>query len=597
MSASKPAQRNDLEIDRAVRECRSALRSIAIFSFIINILMLAAPLYMLQVIDRVLRSGSGETLVLLTAIACFAVLVMSVLDTLRSAIAMRLGGWLNSHLAPVYLESNVRAQLQGDYSGVQTLHDLEQVQNFVAHQGMAAFFDAPWVPIFVIMIWMMHPMLGLIALLSASALFLLSLANEFATRGPSSRADEAHMESMHIADVTIRNAEVVTAMGFLPAMIERWREANTAVADGYRIAGETAGHILSITKFVRYGVQIAVLGAGAWLVVQNAITTGTMIAASILLGRALAPVEMALSGWKSFISARLAYRRLKSHLALYGPKPETALLPQPLGHLSVENLSYEAPSNSAPILKNVSFELEPGQALAVIGASGAGKSTLCRLLVGLAPPTHGEVRLDGSPLQQWRRDQLGRSLGFLPQEVELFPGTVFENIARMGPASDADVLEAAVRSHAHPMILRLPQGYDTFIGDGGVRLSGGQRQRIGLARALFGGPCLVVLDEPNANLDQAGEAALAEALKDMKKRGCALIIVGHRPSTLAQADKILVLEDGAVSMFGDRDLVLDAWSEAAANKGGVDKFPSRQSGGPLTALSRASERSNEAGAQ
>ena len=402
---------------------------------------------------------------------------------------------------------------------------------------------------------------------------------------------------MHIADVTIRNAEVVTAMGFLPAMIERWREANTAVADGYRIAGETAGHILSITKFVRYGVQIAILGAGAWLVVQNAITTGTMIAASILLGRALAPVEMALGGWKSFISARLAYRRLKSHLALYGPKPEAALLPQPLGHLSVEGLSYEAPSNGAPILKNVSFELEPGQALAVIGASGAGKSTLCRLLVGLAPPTHGEVRLDGSPLQQWRRDQLGRSLGFLPQEVELFPGTVFENIARMGPASDADVLEAAVRSHAHPMILRLPQGYDTFIGDGGVRLSGGQRQRIGLARALFGGPCLVVLDEPNANLDQAGEAALAEALKDMKKRGCALIIVGHRPSTLAQADKILVLEDGAVSMFGDRDFVLDAWSEAAANKGGVDKFPSRQSGGLMTALSRASERTNEAGAQ
>ena len=515
----------------------------------------------------------------------------------RSAVAMRLAAWLKDHLTPIYLESNVRAQLQGDYGGVQTLHDLEQVQTFVAQQGMAAFFDSPWVPIFVVMIWLMHPLLGLIALLSAATLFGLSIANEMATRAPSERASEAQIEAMHIADVTIRNAEVVSAMGMLPVMIDRWRAANVGVTEGFRIAGETAGHILSVTKFVRYGVQIAILGAGAWLVVENSITTGTMIAASILLGRALAPVEMAIGGWKGFMSARLAYQRLKEHISQYPAEAERTQLPRPLGYLSVTNVSFDVPANGTTILRNISFEIEPGQALAIIGASGAGKSTLCRLLVGLAPPTTGDVRLDGTPLQHWRRDQLGRSQGFLPQDVELFPGTVHENIARMGLASDDAVLDAAVRSHAHPMIQKLPQSYETYIGDGGVRLSGGQRQRVGLARALFGGPCLVVLDEPNANLDQAGEAALAEALKDMKQRGCTLVIVGHRPSTLAQADKILVLKDGAVAMFGNRDEVLDAWSEAAASKGGLDTLPLRRPSSLVAALAKSAEQSAEAGAQ
>jgi PrtD family type I secretion system ABC transporter len=532
--------------------------------------MLAAPLYMLQVIDRVLRSGSGETLVLLTVMACFAVLVMSVLDTLRSAIAMRLGSWLNEHLGPVYMESNVRAQLRADYSGMQAMHDLGELQSFIAHQGMAAFFDFPWVPVFVAIMWFMHPLLGTIALLSAATLFILSIANDFATRKPSERANEAQIEAMHIADVTFRNAEVIGAMGMLPVMIGRWRAINAVVSEGYRIAGEKAGHILSITKFVRYSVQIAVLGTGAWLVVQNTITTGTMIAASILLGRALAPVEMAIGGWKSFISARLAYHRLKLHLQDYPPEQQRTLLPNPTGQLSVVNLGYWVPASGHVILRDISFDVSPGQVLAVVGESGAGKSTLCRLLVGLTEPSSGAVLLDGSPLGHWRRDQLGRNIGFLPQDVELFPGTIRENIARMNVADDDSTLDAAIRSYAHPIIQKLPQGYETVIGDGGLRLSGGQRQRVGLARALFGMPRLIVLDEPNANLDHAGEAALAKALQEMKQHGCTIIIVGHRPSTLEQADKILVMNDGTMTQFGDRDDILRSWEESAESQSAAD---------------------------
>jgi ATP-binding cassette subfamily C protein/ATP-binding cassette subfamily C exporter for protease/lipase/ATP-binding cassette subfamily C protein EexD len=580
-----------------MKECRSAFWTVAVFSFIINILMLATPLYMLQVMDRVLRSGRIETLVLLTLMACGAILVMSVLDTLRSSIAMRTGAWINEQLGPVFLESSVRANLRGDYSGADTLRDLGEIQSFIATQGMAAFFDSPWVPIFVVFIWCLHPYLGMVALISALALFALSLANEWATRAPTRAAHAAQTEAMHLADVTIRNAEVVRAMGLMPAMLARWRAVNADVTAAYQMAGETAGHVLSVTKFVRYSVQIAVLGVGAWLVVDNEITSGAMIAGAILLGRALAPVEMAIGGWKSFVSARLAHDRLREHLETYPPEPQYTTLPQPEGRLSVEDLTYAVPGNGPVILSGITFEVEPGEALAIIGPSGAGKSTLCRLLVGLSEPAAGAVRLDGSELRHWKPDQLGRYIGYLPQDVELFPGTVHENIARMGPADDEAVIAAAMRAYAHPLIQRLPDGYATHIGDGGIRLSGGQRQRIGLARAVFGDPRLIVLDEPNANLDQAGEQALADALKALKQRGCALIIVGHRPSTLAQADKILVLKEGGTAvMFGDRDEVLEALSEASANKGGSDTVPLWRSNGQGNALTQSSERSLEAGA-
>ncbi len=529
---------------------------VAVFSLVINLLMLTAPIYMLQIYDRVLASGRVETLVMLTLMAAIAILVMSILDTLRNSITVRAGSWLNDRLGPVYLESGVTARLQGSGNGAEPLRDLATVQNFIATQGLVAFFDMPWAPIFIALIWMLHPTLGLVALISALLLLLLTFATDWATRKPSQVASAVHTKAMRIAELTIRNAESVRAMGFLPALVDRWRRENSAAVEALRSAYEIGGVIMALVKFVRFFVQVAILGVGAWLVLENQLTAGGMIAASIMLGRALAPVELALGAWKNFLHARQAYQRLATQIESYPPPAERTLLPPPEGRLDVSGLVSLAPNSNQRILCGVTFNAEPGEAIAVIGPSGAGKSTLCRLLVGLAEPVDGCVRIDGSDVRNWDPLQLGRSIGYLPQDVELFSGTVAENIARMGPASDYDVLRAALTANAHHVIQGLPQGYDTQIGDGGVRLSGGQRQRIGLARAVFGGPKLIVLDEPNANLDQAGELALADALAQLKALGCVLIIVGHRPSTLAQADKILVVKDGISAMFGPREEVL-----------------------------------------
>lgn len=577
-------------LKRAFAQCGSAFWAVGIFSFIINALALATPIYMLQVMDRVLRSGNLETLFLLTVIASAALLVMCVLDTLRGSIAMRTGSWLNEKLGPVCLESSCKAQIRGDYASSQTLRDLSYLQGFVATQGMAAFFDSPWVPIFVVVIWYLHPFLGMIALGAALLLLLISLVTEWMAHGLSQTAEETEMVAMRLADVTIRNAEVVQSMGMLAAMTHRWRALNAEATAAMHAAGDMSGFLLTVSKFLRAFVQVAILGAGAWLVVENTITPGAMIAAAILLGRALAPVEMAIGGWKSFMSARLAYARLKEHITTYPADPPRTLLPPPEGSVTVENVSFRAPGTDHPILANVSFEIVPGEVLAIIGPSGAGKSTLCRLLVGLNAPNSGHVVLDGSRLQHWDSQQLGRLIGYLPQDVELFPGTLHENISRMTPASDEEVVRAAKLAHVHDLIQRLPDAYDTAVGNGGTRLSGGQRQRVGLARAVFGRPYLIVLDEPNANLDQAGEVGLARTLNELKRHGCAVVVVGHRPSTIAQADKLLVLREGRVAMFGQRDEVLEALSEAQANDGGADTVPLRRQQSQGT---RATERSLE----
>ncbi|MGQ0456837.1 MAG: type I secretion system permease/ATPase [Hyphomicrobium sp.] len=576
-------------------ECRSALWTIAIFSFIINILILATPLYMLQVMDRVLRSGRGETLLLLTVIAMGAVLVMSILDTLRSSIAMRAGTWINDRLGPAFLESSCRARVRGDDPGTDMLRDLGNLQGFVATQGMAALFDSPWAPIFIVFIWTLHPYLGMVALGAALLLLAISVVTEWVIHEPHTRADEIQIEALRHADVTVRNAEVVHAMGMMPAMTARWRELNDVVSQSIHAAGDMSGVMMTLSKFVRAAVQIAILGVGAWLVVGNQITPGAMIAAAILLGRALAPVEMAIGSWQSFMSARLSYQRLKEHFETYAPPAERTLLPWPTGHLSIENISYAPRPGDRPILSDISFHVAPGEALAIVGPSGAGKSTICRLLVGLNEPTSGTIRLDGSDLRHWDPLQLGGAIGFLPQDVELFPGSLRENISRMLPADDAEVVSAAELARVHAMIQRLPDGYDTIVGDGGFRLSGGQRQRVGLARAVFGLPRVIVLDEPNANLDQAGESALAEALKELKQRGHAIVVVGHRASTLSQADTILVVQDGRVAMFGPRDVVLEAWSEASATRGGSDTIPLRRAQTASTAL-RSVDQTSEAGA-
>jgi ATP-binding cassette subfamily C protein/ATP-binding cassette subfamily C exporter for protease/lipase/ATP-binding cassette subfamily C protein EexD len=524
------------------------------FSIAINLLILAPAVYMMQVYDRVITTGHLETLAFLTLIAAVALLVLTTLDALRSSVMVRVGCWLNDRLGPVFLASSIRAQLQGDTAGAQPLRDLAQIQNFVASQGLTVFFDAPWVILFALLIWILHPVLGMIAVVTAVMLLALSITNEYITRQNNLKASQSQILAMQQADAAIRNAEVVHAMGMHPAVISRWQALNGDAMEATSKASERGGVLVGLTKFIRFFAQIAILGAGAYLVIHNNLSAGVMIAASILLGRALAPVEIAMAAWRNFSATRIAYGRLKARLNDHVVDAERGRLPAPRGHLEIQNVSFGTRDNI--ILRNVSFEVKPGESLAIIGPSAAGKSTLCRMMVGILAPTAGQIRLDGSEIGHWDPVQLGNYIGYVPKDVELFAGTVRENIARMGAIDDESVIEAAKLAHAHEMIQHLPDGYETQIGQGGLRLSGGQRQRIGLARAIYGVPRLIVLDEPNANLDQAGESALSTAIHDLKKRDVALVIVGHRPSTLAHADSVVLMRDGRVELFGPRDATL-----------------------------------------
>ncbi len=570
------SSRQDTELDQALSACRSAFWIMALFSVVINLLLLTQPIYMLQVYDRVLTTGHLETLMTLTGLAAIALLLLGALDSLRSAVTARIGCWLYDRLGPVYLTNGVNARLLGDNAGAQPLRDLSQIQNFVATQGLTVFFDAPWVPVFVILIWMLHPLLGVLALCSALVLLGLTVANDLLTRKPNLTANLAQISATQQAEAAIRNAEVVCAMGMLPAIIQRWKATNAMAQQAVRTSAELGSILAGLTKFVRFLVQIAALGLGAWLVLRGELSPGAMIAGSILLGRALAPVELAMSVWRGFSSARIAYGRLKQRLQNAPVQIARTRLPAPTGRLAVENVTYLLPQDRRPVLRNISFAVEPGEAVAVIGPSAGGKSTLCRLLVGTALPSSGQIRIDGAQIDHWDQNQLGEFIGYLPQDVELFDGTVRENIARMGQVDDQAVVEAAMVAHAHELIQHLPQGYETKIGDSGAGLSGGQRQRVGLARAVYGSPRLIVLDEPNANLDQAGESALAATLNELKMQGVALVIVGHRPSTLAQADKILLLKDGRVELFGPREQILQTLRELAATNGKPSTVPMRK---------------------
>ena len=552
------------EFHQAITDCRSYFWLVFLFSIVTNLLILAFPIYMLQVYDRVLTTAHADTLLMLTVIVGGALLLMAIIDGLRSAMTLRIGGWLVDRLGPVFLASNVRAHLAGGPTTANPIADLTTIRNFVSTQGLTFFCDSPWVPVFVIIIWLIHPYLGMLAAAAAVILFLISLLNDAATRSLLKKAGDVNAFAVSDADAAVRNAEVVASMGMMTALIERWQTNHLSVLDYLRRAGERGGALVALTKFIRLFAQVGVLGLGALLVIRGELTAGAMIACSILLGRALAPVEMAMGAWKNFTQSRLAYNRLKLQLETYPTPAARTKLPPPTGHLSVRSLSFE--SGGHKILKDVSFRVEPCDAVAVIGPSAAGKSTLCRLLVGLTAPSEGEVRLDDSLIHHWDPKDLGPHIGYLPQTVELFSGTVKENIGRMTVGDDEAVIKAAGLAHAHDMIQHLPQGYDTVIGVGSVGLSSGQRQRIGLARAVYGNPKFIVLDEPNANLDQAGESALAAAIAELKSRGASIIMVGHRPSTLSEATKVLLLKEGRVQMFGPRDEVLAKLREASAAK-------------------------------
>jgi ATP-binding cassette subfamily C exporter for protease/lipase len=547
------------ELETILLSFRKSFLMVGLFSFFINMLMLVPSIYMLQVYDRVLMSRNETTLLMLTLIVIGLYMLMGLLELARSRVLVRVSAKLdtklNSRIFTAAFEHKLRL---GKGNPGQSLSDLTNVRQFLTGNGLFAFFDAPWTPIFLVVIFLFHPLLGLLALIGAIILFSLAWATEAVTRKPMAEANNLAVASGSFANNNLRNAEVIEAMGMLGNLISRWYERQEKFLRLQGLASERASVISSITKFARISLQSLILGSGALLAIDGTITPGTMIAASILMGRALAPVEMAIGTWKQLISARAAYHRLDQMLADFPARQPGMSLPVPQGKVSVENLIATPPSSQHVILKGVNLQINAGEVVGVIGPSASGKSTLARLLVGVWPAASGKVRLDGADVYSWNKEELGPHIGYLPQDIELFDGTIAENIARFGDVDPESVVEAARLAGVHEIILRFPKGYDTPIGEAGSALSGGQRQRIALARALYGNPVLIVLDEPNSNLDEAGEGALVQAVRELKQRGKTVVLITHRTSILAVVDKLMVLADGSLQMYGFRDEVLKA---------------------------------------
>ncbi|CAB1085453.1 ABC-type protease exporter, ATP-binding component PrtD/AprD [Olavius algarvensis Delta 1 endosymbiont] len=549
-------EKNTSPLQDATKKCRFVLLAVAVVSLFVNVLMLTVPLYMLQIYGRVLVSRSHETLIYLSIAAAGALVVMAALDFSRSRILVHMSAWLENRLGPKVLPPAISQQLQSQAYGVQALRDVSQVRQFVASPGIFSLFDSPWVPVYLFVIYLLHPVLFIIAVIGAVLLFALAVANELATRRPLKAANEQNVRALRKTAAAARNAEVIEAMGMMPGITRRWLSDNQEALQQQMVASGRAGVILATSKLCRLILQVAMLGVGGYLVIGYELTPGGMIAGSIILSRALQPIEQAIGSWKSLLAARSAYTRLKTFMTQAQERPADMALPAPQGHLSVEKAVFTPPGGEKPVLKGVSFALEAGESLAIIGPSAAGKSTLARLIVGAWRPNHGAVRLDGADVYAWERVDFGRYVGYLPQDVELFDGTIEDNIARLDEPDPTAVVKAAQQAGVHPMILRLPDGYRTRIGEGGTLLSGGQRQRIGLARALYGEPRLIVLDEPNASLDSEGEEDLLRAMATLKSAGATVVLIAHRPSMVAQVDKILYLRDGVIEMFGPRDEVL-----------------------------------------
>ncbi len=536
--------------------------------FFLNLLVLTTPIYMTQVFDRVLSTGHYETLLMVTLIAFVALAVHGTLDAVRAAMLNRTAQWLEGRLGAPVMEASVGRAIATGTPG-EGFRDLALVRQTITGSGYVAALDAPWVPLFIILLYLVHPMIGTVALLAAIALFSLALINDRATRAPLSKAGEAQMVRIRMAESAARNAQVVRAMGLMPNLVARW------VADGREQdalseqAGTRAAIISGFTRFVRMAVQVGLLGLGAYLVLERELTPGGMIAASVVLGRALAPVEQAIQGWRSLVAARSALGRLRALLTHFGPAPAgqtRTRMPAPEGAVALNGVTLVPPGATRPVLQGVSLTLRPGTITAILGPSAAGKSSLCRVLAGIWPPSAGQVLLDGVGLDKWHPEDLGPHLGYLPQEVELFPATVRENIARLGTATDEQVVAAAKLAGVHEMIAALPQGYDTPLGDGGMVLSGGQRQRIGLARALFGSPAIVVLDEPNANLDSDGERALMQTLSRLKDSGVTVVLVAHRRAVLQVVDSVALLDAGRLLVHGPRDRAMEEISRMMRSK-------------------------------
>lgn len=549
------------EIRQALAGHKRVFYAVGLFSAVINLLYLAPSLYMLQLYDRVLASRSETTLLVLSLLVLGVYLLMGLIDMVRSQVLVRVGNQLDLALAPrvfnAAFERNLR--FRAGAAGA-AMSDMAHVRQFITGTGVFAFFDAPWVPIYIAVVWVLHPALGMLTLLGVVLLAVLAWVNEVITRQPLERANKAAQRGVAFATSSLRNAEVIEAMGMLPALRQRWQAVQAHLLADQSHASDRAGLVGALSKTLRLILQSAALGVGALLVLENELSPGAMIAGSILLGRATTPMDQLIGAWKPFVAARQAYGRLAELLQQFPVREQQMSLPRPTGNLSVEGVMAAPPGTNVPVLRNVSLSLPAGQVLVVVGPSASGKSTLARLLVGVWGAAQGKVRLDGADLFAWSKEELGPHIGYLPQDVELFAGTIAENIARFGDIDSERVIEAARKAGLHDMILRFPKGYDSPIGEGGSVLSGGQRQRIGLARALYGSPALVVLDEPNASLDDVGERALVHAIQQLKREGVSVVLITHRTNIIAVADQMLVLKDGQVALSGPTQQVLDALS-------------------------------------
>jgi ATP-binding cassette subfamily C protein PrsD len=544
---------------KTLRGCRGALIAVALFSAVVNVLYLTGAFYMLQVYDRVITSGSVPTLVALSVLAGLLYAGQGLLDFFRGRLLSGIAQRLDERLSPRIFDLVARGPLASVSAGIglQPVRDIDQIRGVLASGGPLGFLDLPWIPFYLAICFLFHPVIGVAALAGAVILVALTLCAEVFTRKPIKAAAADGAKRFGIAEAARRNADVVRAMGMGPALAARWGSVNQSHLDGQSRASGVAGALGSVSKVARMALQSAVLGIGAWLVIQGEASAGIIIAGSILSARALAPIELVIAHWKGFVAARQGWARLRTLFAQIPEEPAHLPLRPPAASLSVEGAAICPPGEQRLVVQGVSFAMQAGGGLGIIGPSGSGKSSLARALVGVWRPARGSVRLDGAALDQWSPHTLGRHIGYLPQDIELFDGTIAENIARFDPDTDPEaVIRAAEQAGVHELIVHLPQGYDTKVGEGGLALSGGQRQRIALARALYHDPFLVVLDEPNSNLDGDGEQALTRAIANVRAYGGIAIVIAHRPSALAAVDQVLVMAEGQAKAFGPKDEIL-----------------------------------------
>jgi ATP-binding cassette subfamily C protein EexD len=546
------------DLEEALKLCKGAFLSAAGFSLLINFLMITPSIYMLQVYDRVVATGNKSTLLMLTLIVVVLFITMAALEWVRSQILVRVSSrlemLLNKRLFQVAFKQSLYSG--GQRATTQPLDDLTGLRQFLTGSGLFAFFDAPWMPVYLALLFIFHPWYGWFSVFTAILLCIVAVATEKFTTKILGEANNVAMATRNALGRNLRNAEVIESMGMLSKIRQRWMVGAVKVLDLQAVASSRAGLLTALSKVIRISSQSLILGLGAYLVIEREVSPGLMIAGSILMGRALAPIDLIIGTWKGFISARGQYQRLNDILRQIPDDKEHMLLPDPQGRIQLENAVVIPPGSKVPVLKGINLVMEKGDIVGVIGPSGAGKSTLARAVLGIWPTSNGAIRLDGAEVFNWDREHLGNFIGYLPQDIELFEGTISENIARFGDIDPEQVVAAAKMADVHELILRFPEGYDTVIGASGGNLSGGQRQRIGLARALYGNPVLVVLDEPNSNLDEQGEAALEKALLQLKQKQSTVLIITHRNNVLSKVDKLLILKDGALAVYGPKDQVV-----------------------------------------